>query len=68
MPPHEHSYNIQKSTEMKLVDLVGGRYTSFILLRCDCGHPLAFPKSNLDIAVAEGTEGTIKMLKELGLV
>lgn len=67
MPPHEHSYNIQKSTEMKL-DLIGRGYTSFRLLRCDCGHPLAFPKSNLDIAVASGTEGTIKMLKELELV
>lgn len=67
MAQHEHSYNIQKSTEMKL-DLTGGGYTSFRLLRCDCGHPLAFPKSNLDIAVASGTKETIKMLKELELV
>lgn len=67
MPPHEHSYNIQKSTEMKL-DLTGGGYTSFCLLRCECGHPLAFPKMNLDIAVASGTEDTIKTLKDLDLV
>lgn len=66
MPHNEHSYKIKGSKEVKL-GLIGEKYTSFLLFRCDCGHPIAFPQMNLDIALAEGTEETIKILKELGL-
>lgn len=64
---HRHSYNIGGSEEVRL-DLAGGGYTSFRLFRCECGHPLAFPTMNLDTALAEGTEDTMRRLKELGLV
>lgn len=64
---HEHSYCISKAKEMKF-NLKDGRHTSFHLLTCDCGHLLPFPTCNFEIAVAEGTEDTIKILKGLGLI
>jgi hypothetical protein len=67
MLSHEHSYNISKAKVIK-VGLTGGRHTSFHLLACECGHLLPFPTCNFDIALAEGTEETIKMMKGLGLV
>lgn len=62
--PHGHRYDIQGAKEIKL-DLEGGRHTAFMLLKCKCGEFMAFPDDNFKLALAEGTEETVKFLKRL---
>ncbi len=61
---HEHKF-LEK--EEWSVDLIGGRYTKFIVLQCQCGESRAFPEANLEIAISLGTEETKKMIKDTGL-
>ena len=64
---HEHKYDIFNSKEVK-VGLNGGRHTSFVVFKCTCGNKIVFPEDNFDLAVLEGTESTLKLIKGLGLM
>lgn len=62
---HRHRYDIPDAEEIK-VGLIGGRHTSFMLLKCRCGDRLAFPEDNFKLAFKYGTEETRKFLAGLG--
>lgn len=63
---HRHRYDIPGAEEIK-VGLTGGRHTEFLIFKCKCGNKLAFPESNFNIALHEGTEQTIKFIASLGV-
>ncbi len=63
---HKHRYDIPSAEEIK-VGLIGGRHTSFMLLKCKCGNKLAFPEDNFKLALDYGTEETKKFLVSLGV-
>lgn len=62
---HRHRYDIPDAEEIK-VGLMGGRHTSFMLLKCRCGDKLAFPEDNFKLALDYGTDDTLKLLASFG--
>lgn len=63
---HKHRYDIPGAEKIK-VDLVGGRHTAFMVLKCNCGTKVVFPEDNFKLARHEGTEETIKFIASLGV-
>lgn len=62
---HKHRYDIPGAEEIK-VDLVGGRHTAFMVLKCKCGNKIAFPQDNFKLALNYGTDDTLKLLASFG--
>lgn len=63
---HRHRYDIPGAEEIK-VGLIGGRHTSFMLLKCRCGAKLPFPEDKFNLALNYGTDETMKLLESVGL-
>lgn len=60
---HKHEFSIGDYQNFMLKD---GHHTAFNILECKCGKKQAFPNSNLEIALNEGTNETMQGLKSLG--
>lgn len=63
---HKHSYDITGAKEIK-APLKGGRHTSFMLIECKCGDKMCFPTVNYKLAIEQGTDKTLELLKSLGV-
>jgi len=63
---HKHSYDITGAKEVK-APLKGVGHTSFMLLECKCGNKMCFPTENYKLAMEQGTDETLELLKRLGV-
>lgn len=63
---HKHSYDITGAQEIN-APLKGGGHTSFMLLECKCGNKMCFPTENYKLAMDQGTDETLELLKSLGV-
>lgn len=59
---------IENMKQCEYFPLISGHHTSFMIGTCESCHGFsAFPSDNLQLALKEGTEDSINILKELGL-
>jgi len=61
------SVTMDRMWEVERAPLLGGFHTAFVVGTCTkCGGFVGFPDHNLNLAITEGTEDTLKHLQDIG--